>query len=129
MYKYSNSYLVLHHDCTTAIEAFFSEKSIYSYCPIKDDDFVQSSPIQISEVINNKKDLLNVINDTKKISNNDKQRKIYCDLIRPVISNVDFESSKVIVEALKNITIKTPEEKKISKGKFLKNMSEASSTC
>ena len=118
----SNSYLVLHHDCTTAIEAFFSEKLIYSYCPIKDDDFVQSLPIEISEVITNKEDLLNVISDTKKNNNSIQKKKIHQNLIRPVISNVDFESSEVIAEALKYIKFEIKKDSKINNIKFFKNV-------
>ena len=69
----SESSMVLHHDCTTAIEAFFSEKFIVSYCPIKDDDFVQALPIEISSVIDNQDQLLKLINDVKDFSSEEEQ--------------------------------------------------------
>ena len=57
----SNSHIVLHHDCTTAIEAFLSEKFIVSYCKVRDDDFVQELPIKISHVTNDTKEIFEII--------------------------------------------------------------------
>ena len=118
----SNSSMVLHHDCTTAIEAFFSEKFIFSYCPIKDDNFVQSLPIEISNIITNQDQLLKVIDEMKNASNDQKQNRIARDLIRPVIANVDFESSNIIIKALEDITFEISDTPKINKNIFLKNL-------
>ena len=48
------------------LQKLFSEKIIASYCPIKDDNFVQSLPIQISSIITDQTQLLNSI-DFKEI--------------------------------------------------------------
>ena len=116
----SKSCMVLHHDCTTAIEAFFSKKFIVSYCPIKDDDFVQALPIQISSVIESQDHLLKIINNIKGCSNEEGQNKIAHDYIRPVIANIDFESSEIIIQALKNIAIESSEISKINISIFFK---------
>jgi len=118
----SESSMVLHHDCTTAIEAFFSEKFIVSYCPIKDDDFVQALPIEISSVIDNQDQLLKLINDVKDFSSEEEQNKIARDYIRPIIANVDFESSEIIIKALKDIIIEGSEVPKINISTFFKEI-------
>ena len=117
----SNSSMVLHHDCTTAIEASFSKKFVFSYCPIKDDNFVQSLPIEISNIITSQEQLMKVINNLKNASNDQAQNKIASDLIRPVIANVDLESSEVIINSLKDVLIKSSDITKINKNIFLKN--------
>jgi len=114
----SDSCMVLHHDCTTAIEAFFSEKFIASYCPIKDDNFVQSLPIQISSIITDQTQLLNSIDFKRDFSPESKLNKIARENIRPIIANVDVESSEIILNALKDIDINGLEIPKIKKSVF-----------
>ena len=116
----SESCMVLHHDCTTAVEAFFSEKFIISYCPIKDDDFVQSLPIEISSVVANQDHLLKLISNAQDFSIEKEQKKIACNYIRPIIANVDFESAEIIVKSLRNIAIESSEIPKFNIGIFIK---------
>lgn len=118
----SNSQIVLHHDCTTAIEAFLSEKFIISYCKIRDDDFIQELPIKISYIANESSQILDIINNLENACYDEKQLKIVFDKIRPIISNVDFESSEVIVKSLKNIFINEISEPKVIREIFFKNI-------
>ena len=118
----SNSQIVLHHDCTTAIEAFLSEKFIISYCKIRDDDFVQELPIKISYIANESYQILRILNNLENSYYEEKQIKTVFDKIRPIISNVDFESSEVIIKSLKNILISRTSEPKVIREIFFKNI-------
>ena len=118
----SNSQMVLHHDCTTAIEAFFSEKFIISYCKIRDDDFVQELPIKISHIANESNQVLDIMDNLETLSYERKQLKTVADMIRPIIANVDFDSSEVIVKSLKNIFINEIPESKVIREIFFRNI-------
>ncbi len=118
----SNSQIVLHHDCTTAIEALLSEKFIISYCKIRDNDFVQELPIKISHIANEPNQILEIINNLETSSYDEKQLEIAFNKIRPIISNVDFESSEVIIKSLKNIFINEKSDSKVIREIFFKNI-------
>ena len=104
-----DSLLVIHHDCTTGIEAFFAEKPVISYAPILDSEFVQKLPMQISEIIYSKDKLIERIKDILNSNghqNNIKNKSNKTDTIKQLITNIDFDSSELIVEELKKCSKK-----------------------
>ena len=48
-----NATEVIHHDCTTGIEAFICGKPVFSFCPIFDPNLIQEMPKSISDVRKN----------------------------------------------------------------------------
>ena len=71
-----SSKMIIHHDCTTAIESTLAKKPVISYMPIKskffEDSFIyQKLPIKISVKTKNKNELLKSIDKYLDISNYD----------------------------------------------------------
>jgi len=64
---------VIHHDCTTGIEAFFANKTVISYCPYSNENFTAKLTQDVSIKIYNLEDLISLI---KSGSKNDKLSKI-----------------------------------------------------
>lgn len=126
-----SSELLIHHDCTTAIEAYIAKKDIISYHPIDDDNFkffeksfiYQLLPIDLSTKVSTKDDLLRI---TKKFLNNKNNDHSKIDIIKEWIKNASshnyayIDIAKFVHESsseLKNYYIDTI-EKNI---KFIKN--------
>tara|TARA_X000000950_G_C13920898_1_gene663333 strand:+ start:14244 stop:15731 length:1488 start_codon:yes stop_codon:yes gene_type:complete len=70
------SELIIHHDCTTAIETYLANKKIISYQPIQNDlkkyfdksYLHQTLPINLSHIVEKKEDLLNLIKNKNEIT-------------------------------------------------------------
>jgi surface carbohydrate biosynthesis protein len=96
--------VVLHHDCSTGIEAFLYGTPTISYCPIFDERYAQEVPIKISEVIDDEERLLSrigeVLNDARNGAISNRADKMI--ILKTIIDNVNYESSNKICDVLKN---------------------------
>jgi len=95
--------LVIHHDCTTAIESFFFGKEILSYCPVFDEDLVQEVPVKLSQVVSDSNDIVNIIKrriDGQTFSSNQEDLSIRKDILKQIIANIDFDSTDKIIKAV-----------------------------
>ena len=109
------SNIVIHHDCTTAIESFFYGKNIISFDPIKNSDFINKNlvnqlPKKISTlIINSDKELFSKVEML--LSNDEYYLKSYSSkkkLIEEYFENINYNSAEKISQLLKN-EIKTKE--------------------
>ena len=92
-----NSKFVIHPDCTTAIEAAFLGKTVYSILPYFDENLVAYSPYKVSKVFFNEDDLVNYIENTelKPPAN-----------VMPILNDYfsyDKNSSEIVIKELENI--------------------------
>ena len=99
----ADALFVIHHDCTTAIEAFLSGKNVISYCPIFDEKYAQELPIEISEVVKTQDELVDTVEQTLQLIDGRggvktmREREL---LIKKIIANVDFSAAEIIVKEL-----------------------------
>ncbi|MFA4971009.1 MAG: surface carbohydrate biosynthesis protein [bacterium] len=92
--------VVIHHDCTTAVEAAFSGIPTISYCPIRDNNFAPELPMLVSDVASSEAELMRLVD--KYISER-RERDILeekKDIIRPWIANVDYDAATRIASCL-----------------------------
>lgn len=103
--------MVVHMDCTTAVEAFFYGKIPVSYIPVKYDsemanNYLNQVPMDISLKANNESELLNIIQDNiahKKHTFSDSEIDRKKNIVRSVFANIDFCSAELIAEKTNEI--------------------------
>ncbi len=102
---------VIHHDCTTAIETFFSGREPISFLPVELENRtkikrINRLPIEISKITRSTEGLINTLKNrgTDLISENK-----HCDKVKNLkkyISNIDFNSAERIDQIVKSKTIR-----------------------
>lgn len=100
----SKAAAVVHHDCTTSIEAaFFGHRPISVLHPTLSRDYAQILPLKISRHVTTSEELVAAVDeeiarrgseDSPGLSEENAKH------IRPTIANTDFDSSEVIVDAV-----------------------------
>ncbi|MCK4303809.1 MAG: hypothetical protein KAY24_06190 [Candidatus Eisenbacteria sp.] len=112
--------LVIHHDCTTAIEAFIFGQDVYSYVPDLDEravaeNLVNRVPMMISERVTREEDLVDLVmksrpRDAERLGAIKNTPGV--ELVRGIIANVDFDAAEVIAAAVDELVrTKLPEGK------------------
>lgn len=101
-----NSLLMIHRDCTTAIEALINNKEIISYIPFNDyNDLLDYEKVNAGIISRNfvevRNSIDNIINGEKIIT--DEQRRLKLKVIKDTISNIDYSSTDYIVKLLMKI--------------------------
>lgn len=96
---------VIHHDCTTAIEAFIGGKRVACYAPLLDMERVQEMPVRISDRIEDEHALLEWVqraiesNGNPTIIENYREKQ---DLLRSVIANVTDSATQAIIDTIQS---------------------------
>ena len=93
---------VIHHDCTTGLEAMFFRRPTISYCPLLNENLIQWLPVAAGYQIRTSKELLDVV-DIHVIRQQDPEFFVQhydFDLIKQFIANTDFNSADAIVAAV-----------------------------
>lgn len=93
---------VIHHDCTSAIEALLFGHSVISYAPNGYHERCQFLPVEISESTSTTKDLITAIavrldGDGKGTEDRNAANR---EKLRPYVANVDFSSGERIASAI-----------------------------
>jgi len=99
-----NAASVIHHGCTTAVEAFVHGLPVAMYAPIYHPELSKPLPRAISETLDNHKDLINWVKSTLDGSYqlSSEQRSARQKLLEPVIAKLDGSSTSSIVELISN---------------------------
>ena len=94
--------VVIHHDCTTGIEAMMLQKPTISFCPILDEELIQWLPVEASFKIYNLNDLIDTIDKyiIKKYQPAYFLKRYDFSIIKPFIANVDFSSARKIADEI-----------------------------
>jgi len=95
-YHLRNAIIVVHHDCTTAIEACIAKKKYISYQPILNKSFCTSLPLEISDSATNAEELIGYLHNGS-INYDDKLALIKC-----VITNTDTDSIDTLTDLIIN---------------------------
>lgn len=107
---------IIHHDCTTSIEAYFNKKYIITYMPIEIDSdiesFIHIAPMYSGNIINDEDKLVTII---KQIYDDNYYQEYQpkTEIIQQYYSNLNFEATDVIIEHLNKMLKQT--DKSISK--------------
>lgn len=97
--------LVIHHDCTTAIESFFYGKIPISYDPVVYDDEIDSLivnkiPLAISHKVKELEELVDTVRkgltDIDHIDSSNIESKT--DALRYAFANIDFDAAHVVAD-------------------------------
>lgn len=98
------SKLVIHLDCTTAIESIFAEKPVISYIPFEDTSDLFWLSVYVSDIAKTKKEVINKIWEylsvNKKFGIEEKKRSVLSD----EIINYSEETSKLFVKFINETT-------------------------
>lgn len=99
---FANAKLVIHHDCTTGLEAMLHGLPTVSYVPILDEDLIQWLPVKSGFQINSLEKLINTVREhiVECIDKEYFYQQYDVELIKTFIANVDFDSADKIVGAL-----------------------------
>lgn len=95
--------LVVHHDCTTGIEAVMYGKEVYSYAPVFDADIVKDIPIRVSRFVTNEEEMIRIVGQALASQSIKKEHEsILKDLniIRSIIANTSFNAAEKIAKEL-----------------------------
>jgi len=95
--------VVIHHDCTTGVEAMILGKPTISYTPLLEEDQTSWLPVAAGFRVNNLEELISIIKNHV-IHNYDPEYfkdKYKFDMIKEYIANTEFSSVKQIVHILK----------------------------
>ncbi len=96
---------VIHHDCTTGIEAFIAGKNVISFCPYYDEKLVAKMPIDVSMKFEKSENLLNYISNNYKDNNHSltiERQKILFSM-RNAIANVEINGTSKIVKNIEEL--------------------------
>ncbi len=109
--------LIIHNGCTTAIEGSFHDINVICFNPVFEADNVQTLTYKVSNLIEDKKQLINEVNKIIGSGSSPPENinKIKYEIIKPLIDNIDYDSFTVIAKELLNID----QEKTI---KYLKSL-------
>ncbi|MCP6719114.1 MAG: hypothetical protein KJI71_02665 [Patescibacteria group bacterium] len=98
------SKLVIHLDCTTAIESIFAEKPVISYIPFEDTSDLFWLSVYVSDIAKTKKEVLNKIHEylsvKKDFGIDEKKKSVLCE----EIINFSEETSKLFVNFVNETT-------------------------
>ena len=96
---------VIHHDCTTGIEAFFAKKHVISFSPYKNEKLIAKLPQDVSVKLNNINDLITFIKNGYILDSreqaNVKKKKIFD--FKDIIDNVDSNATNKIASSIENL--------------------------
>ena len=94
--------VVIHHDCTTGIEAMLFGKPTLSYCPDLDEDLVQWLPVKAGFKVMSQEKMLVLLEDhvVNKYTQEFFTSQYNYDLIEKFIANVKINSAKTIVDSI-----------------------------
>ena len=97
--------VVIHHDCTTGIEAFIAKKNVVSFCPYHDEDFVIKLPQDLSVKFNKVESIINYIKKDNLIDKSTSIEKKYQRLL-DLTNNIGQGrkmSTDIIISSLKKL--------------------------
>ena len=107
-----DSIAVIHHDCTTGLEAFFNMKNVFSFAPLFDPTIARDFNLLSGEVIKTEDELVTRLGDVireqeasqqqtpKKDFHHDSYEKEKKQLLKPMIANVDEPALAKIVKTI-----------------------------
>ena len=114
---------VIHHDCTTGVEAFFAKKNVISYCPYFDENAVAKLTQDVSVKINNLEDLVKFIKNGNKnfLENKIQTNKEKLIILDDIIANIKKSATNEIVKNIENLCkeIETPSNSALKKTYYL----------
>lgn len=96
---------VIHHDCTTGIEAFFGKKHVISFSPFKNEKLIAKLPQDVSVKLNNINDLITFIKNGYVLESgdqdNDRKKTIFD--FKDIIDNVDGNATNKIASSIEKL--------------------------
>jgi hypothetical protein len=92
--------VLVHHDCTTGLEALFHEVPTISYCPIFEKEIVKSGSVKASHMVYDEDTLLETVDDVlqgrRHLELTPNRRKY----LRQSVDNVEYDSGERIVSTV-----------------------------
>ena len=92
-----NAKMIIHHDCTTGIEAAIIGKPVVSYCPLGISKFTVNLPIKVSKVCASSNEVIDYYN--KVVSGKFKQKNI--KFIKKNLKNYKESATQNIIKHIK----------------------------
>jgi len=96
---------VIHHDCTTGIEAFFANKTVISYCPHSNENFIAKLTQDVSVKIYNLEDLISLIKSGSKndeLSKIERKNKKFL-ILDDRIANIETSATNEITKSIEKL--------------------------
>ena len=96
---------VIHHDCTTGIEAFFAKKKVISFSPYHHENFIAKLPQDVSVKLNNINDVVTYIKNGYVLEGVDtiKTREKMIIVLKNIIDNVDNNATNKIARSIEDL--------------------------
>lgn len=116
--------MLIHNGCTTAIEGFLAGLEPICYAPIIDTEHIQTLTFDISEVVKNTSELIELVGkklDGKK-SHNVEQREKIKSLIKAHIDNTDYLSADKISGVLDELSLDTIYKDDLKENNYMSNL-------
>jgi surface carbohydrate biosynthesis protein len=99
---FANAKLVIHHDCTTGLEAMLHGLPTVSYVPILDEDLIQWLPVKSGFQIDTLETLIDTVRGhvVERVDKEYFYQQYDVELIKTFIANVDFDAADKIADTL-----------------------------
>lgn len=98
---------VIHHDCTTGIEAFIAKKNVISFCPLVDrkEKFISELPRAISIKLDNIKDISDYISRGYRLEKPDSVeiQLAKMQILKKFIANTNQKATDKIIASIENL--------------------------
>ena len=97
---------IIHHDCTTGIEAFFAKKHVISFSPYKDEKLIAKLPQDVSIELNNIDDIITLIKNGYVLEGGGDQANVRKKMIfdfKDIIDNVDGNATNKIASSIEKL--------------------------
>ena len=98
---------VIHHDCTTGIEAFIAKKNVISFCPLINhkEKFISYLPRAISIKLDNIKDISDYISRGYRLEKpeTDETQLAKVQILKKFIANTDQKATDKIITSIENL--------------------------
>ena len=110
---------IIHHDCTTGVEAFLAKKRVISLSPYKDNDHIIKLPQDISIKFDNVNSIINFLKKGDKDNLSEIKNKNL--KLLELTNNINIEKEKAADVIVSNL-VKLCQSIKNKKPMFLKNI-------
>jgi len=96
---------VIHHDCTTGVEAFLAKKNVICFSPHPNENLVSQIPQNVSAKFNNITDLITYIKNGYTLEGVDqiKIREKMILVLNDIVDNIDKNATLTIAKSIENL--------------------------
>lgn len=96
----ANASLIMHHDCTTGVEAMIMKKPVVSFAPVYNEEYTSKLPMRVSKILKSTKELFAYIDTNYDNDSHISSYKKHLDIVKSYIHNVDVKAMDIITDTI-----------------------------